>query len=115
MPSEESDVPDEQRQVMPARRSVSPNPHTSAGLPKPQPPGVYENAGSVFAKYRRHNGTTSFQQVVDLSFSLFLGVVSILNDEEIPPSSPPGEVEEEVGALTKELFGPDLQKKDLPS
>ncbi|XP_070531457.1 uncharacterized protein [Cardiocondyla obscurior] len=69
-------------------------------------------AGSAFAKCRLPIDTTFPQFSADSQFSL-LDVVSIPNEGEFPPSPVPEEAVEEIGALTRELFGEELQKVEV--
>jgi len=84
------------------------------------PQGVYDNAGSVFAKYRRQDDTTLFAALSECSkHRIFFTEVScpLKESDTLLGSSKQNRLEndptlEEDISLTKQLFGPDLEGEE---
>lgn len=89
--------------------------------------GVYVIARSVFEKYRRHDRHNRFREHILtflLSFPVAVSIPSVGNGEDQSPPDDFDGVEngstskvasEKVNLLTQELFGSDLQEREIPS
>jgi len=84
------------------------------------PQGVYDIAGSVFAKYRRHDGTTIISTISECSYHrIFFTEVSFPLEESDTPLEPLKRVRpendpisEEDNSLVRQLFGSDLEGEE---